>query len=478
MTCFIILEMLFFTTSFAYETKLFHDIDYFADKYHKDYIDYNLFDISGNPAFYSLAYTKNLNLYKISAGKKLNAYHRYFDSERTEDINFDLQWIRQLSKNLTMATGAKYYHSYQMNVERSLEKNYYDHYFSFTDTTNGDILFQGPKLWLLLNNKLTKNILLGIEINYGVERGLKDIYTKCETIIRDLDVTTGIVYNSDSQNTQIGLSARYFNRQAKYEAVKEYKEALVNTWFGYHLFLPENPRATNRKNDDREGYELGLQFEQKYLWDTGFGIRLAGNFGEHKNNISVGKPTDTQQRGYWQRSAYQMIGNLFYQSEKFNSQLYVIQSNYSDWAKPKDFDVLALENDEIQKKIGYILGLKLNKKIEFDGGFEITSTSTNYQEFAANFISNEDRNSRFFMVGGEFVVNQISNFHFHGNSGTIEPDFHWQETEQFDLMGFKFGYERQFLFGKLDFCFNYSVFTPDNINKKNEQFGIDIYLFR
>ncbi len=468
----------FLNLSHAYESELFFEIDYFNPKFHKEYVDYNMYDISGNPAFYSQAYTKNLNLYQISANRKLNNYHRYFDAEQNDNMAFNLQWIRQLSKKSTLATGITYYQNNQKNLERSLEKNYYNHYFSFTDTTIGNVVYKGPKLWVLYDYSINKNILLGLALNYRVERGLKDVYTECETIIRDIDINLGIGYLSNSKNTQIGLSTRYFNRQAMYEAVKEYLEAVNNTWFGYHLFLSENPRATNRKNDYREGYEVGIQLEQNHILGSDFGIRLSGNFGEFKNKIKVGSPSNTQPRGYWQRSAYQILTNLYYQTKKINSQLYMIYNNYSDWAKPKDYNVLILENSDIQNRIGWINKLFLLEKFQIDLGFELSTINTYYEEFAAEFLYNEIRKSNFFMGGGKFKINPISSFYLHGNIGSVEPDFHWPDTNKFNIMGIKLGYERQFLFGNIDFCLNYNILTPDNVDKKNEEFGIEIYFLQ
>lgn len=470
----IIFLSLIFNFAFGYETRLFQEIDFFSEKYQKYDVGYNLFDFSGNPALMKSAYQKNIDLYQFSGGKNINSYHRYYDSERTENLELNLNWVRQLGTKSLLATGVRYQHSYLINVERSLEKNYYDHYFGFTDTTNGDITYQGPRLFILYNRNINENLLWGLEINYGVERGLKDIYTECETIMRDMDASLGLGYFSDDKNTIIGLSARYFNRQAKYEAVKYYLDAVVKTWMGYHLYMPEVPRSTNRKNDDREGYDLGIQIEQKQLLGTNFGIRLSGNFGEHKNDIEVGSPSNTKARGYWQRQASQYFANLFYKSDKIEGHFYFIHLSRWDWAKPKTYEVLALENEVKEIRLGGILNLQMTEKITAMGGFEFVSENRSYDEYAANYKFSNTMNSSLLTLGGLFALNPITVFSVRGHYGISEPDFHWPDTDRFAIMGGKFGVSRQFVYVKLDIDLNYSLLKPNNSDKQNEVFGINI----
>jgi hypothetical protein len=388
----------------------------------------------------------------------------------------NLQWNRYLDEQTFLATGIKYNHVNHIGVERSLEKYYYDHYFGITDTTKGDVSYTGPNVFLSINRKIFNNFFWGLDMNYGVERGLKDIYTECETISRSSEISTGIGYVSPSGNTIIGASLRYFNRDSKYESVKKYEEAKLKTWFGYHLFYPEVPRMTVRKNDNREGYSVGLQMEQRL--NSGLGIRLAGNYGEHKNDIEVGKETGTQQRGYWQREAWRLSGNLFYRSRDINTQLYYIMESNSDWAKPKTYQVLALEKDEIENRIGAVWDYRFIENFQLNCGFEFASIHQEYCEHAVDFNYDEVLNSSHITLGGKWDFNRISSIILSGNYGYQETDFHWPDTEKFDIIGAKIGYSRLFVLGRLDFDFSYTLFSPDNTDEQNEQFGIDIYLQR
>lgn len=458
----------------AYESELFSTVDFFRNQYINGYLQPNLYDMSQNPAFFEMAYPENLTIYKLSAQRQLNLYSRYFDPHQEDDIDLDLEWIKQLTTNSTLAAGVQYDRSFHNEVSHSLEKNYYDHYFAFTDTTTGDIEYQGPQLEVLYNHTLANQFLLGLEIDYGVERGLKDIYTECESIFRNIDLKAGLGYLSENNKTIIGVSTRYFNRQGKYEAVKEWEDALVRTWFGYHLYVPENPRRINRKDDNREGYQFGLQFERKEIFNSPLGIRMNGNYGIQKNKIKVGKPTYTRPRGYWERSGYDFTGSIYYISNGIYGQLFFNQCNYDDWASPKNYDVLALKKDEQVQRVGSLINIDVFDPFELDAGFEMRIIKTNYIEYTADFYYNEGRNEKFLLLGTAYNLNSISSIKLLGTQSIIEPDFHWTPTETFNIFGIQTGYVRQFIFGKLEANFNYQVSNPDNVKDKIEKFGFSV----
>ncbi len=462
------------SSSLAYENELFSAVNFFEDQYIKGYKKSNLYDVSLNPAFFKTAYTENLTVYQISAQRQLNLYSRYFDPQSEDDIVLDLDWIKQLSKNSTLVAGVKYNRSFHNEVNRSLEKNYYEHYFALTDTTTGDIEYQGPQLSILYNHELADQFLLGLEIDYGVERGLKDIYTECETILRNIDMRAGLGYQSTDGHTYAGISARYFNRQGKYEAVKEYEDAFVKTWFGYHLYFPENPRSTNRKDDDREGFQLGVQFERKNILNSGFGFRFSGDLGAQKNTTKVGRPTFTQPRGYWEREGYDLTGNIYYHKNGIYGQLFFTQCDYYDWASPKTYDVLVLENDQQISRFGSLVSIDLFQPLELDAGFEIRSINTDYTEHVADFQYNATRNENFLLLGAAYNLNPVSSVNLKGTYSTLQPDFHWEGMDKINVMGLQAGYGRQFVFGKLDVNFTYQLSDLDNADDNIEQFGVSI----
>ena len=475
---FLIISTIIYGNIYSYEISLFKEIDFFADKYMFGYARYSLSDFSNNPAFLKNDYRKDINRVHFGIGKELNPHHRYYDPRENEKTSLEMQWIKHLDEKSALMSNIQYHYNLQIDVERSLEKNFYTHYFSFSDTTKGDLTYHGPKLKALYNRYINNNILVGIDLNYGVERGMKDKYTECETIIRSLSISTGLGYISDDYKMKYGVSATYFNRESKYESVKYYIEAFNRLWFGYHMYMNESPMSKIRKFDNREGYEISLQIEKQDFLISGFGYRLVGSFGEHNNEIETGSSSNLGQQGYWQRSAWQLLGNLFYNYEFVNTQFYIVYYNYEDWAKPQDYSVLNIENIESRIKTGGKVDFSIMNGLKLTCGLEFSSTDVDYNEFATKFVYQEINNSMNSMLGVDYRINQISNIYLSGNYGFTETDFHWEDTGQLNIMGGTIGYSRQFLFGRIDACLNYSLITQDVNNKKNEQFGIKLFINR
>jgi len=253
---------------------------------------------------------------------------------------------------------------------------------------------------------------------------------------------------------------------------------MTRTWYGYHLFMQENPRSLSRKNSDREGYQLIVSAEQKQMAGTGFGYRISGSFGQHKNNIKVGAVKDLHQRAYWQRQGWEIKSNLFYNNVLLDIQAYFTYRSFGDWGVPKSYDVLSLENDETISRFGAIGNIKLGKIIEPFAGFDMSTQRIEYEEYTAGFTYDDELKSNKYMVGSNLNINQVSRIYFSGNIGDYETDFLWPETEAFDFRGAKLGYSKQFVFGRIDLGLNYTVFNSADIDKQNEEFGIELFFIR
>ena len=197
---------------------------------------YNLYDLVNNPAFLRLNNHEDLMTYEIRTGNQENGYQRAFDPERIETAGVDIFSYKALDEKSALATRIVYETSSLNNLYRSLEKDFYSDYFSYTDTTTGDVSYAGPRLSVIYNREIFSRLLTGLQIDYGIERGLKDVYTKCESISRNINVIWGLGYSSYS-GTSLGASVRYFDRQGSYEAVKEITDAIVNPEFKYQVQL-------------------------------------------------------------------------------------------------------------------------------------------------------------------------------------------------------------------------------------------------
>lgn len=468
--CMILGILMFSTYLSAYNNPLFPDIVLEESFSSTIQTPLNLYRIGFNPALFKILYQEDFVYYRASSVDKISFFRRVYDPKRQKDYQFYFYTHKTLDKKTTLAADVRYSRADQYDVYRSLEKNFYNNYYSYIDTTKGNVKYEGPQLWFLYNYSLTDNLLLGFEIDYGIERGLKDVYTKCETVIRNLDFKFGAGFKSDKGNFIAGAFARYFSYEGQYNAVKELQDAFVRTYFGYHVFRDENPRSLNRKNDHKEGYEFGAQLARKNIFIDGLGIQLSGSYGTRYSKITVGSTSFPGDRGYWLREGFRVFGNVFYQSPAtdFMFQTFYEYKDFSDWARSGEYNVVTIENDEVRHRLGSVLYLPLMKKVGISTGFEIENIQSDYHEYIVRFDYDKDHLNWNGYADLKLAINQITNIHIKGAVGVIEPWFYWN-TDKFDIVALQFGFDRLYVFGTLGLDFNYEIWEPkgetDSINR-------------
>ena len=471
--CMILGILMFSSYLSAYNNSLFPDIVIEEPFSSTIQAPMNLYRISFNPAVYKISYHEDIVYYSAKSFDKINFFRRVYDPKRQKDYQLYFYTHKILDKKSTLAAAVQYNRSDQYDVYRSLEKNFYENYFSYIDTTKGNVKYDGPQLWFLYNYSLSNNFLLGFEIDYGIERGLKDVYTKCETVIRNLDLKIGAAFNSKNGNIISGVFARFFSYEGQYNAVKELQDAFVRTYFGYHVFRDENPRSLNRKNDHKEGYEFGAQLARKNIFIDGLGIHLSGSYGARYTNITVGSTSLPGDRGYWIRDGFRIFGNVFYQpvSSNLMFQFFYEYKDFSDWARAGEYNVVTIENDETVHRLGSVLYMPLMNKVGVSTGFEMENIQSDYHEYIVKFNHNKDHHNWNGFADLKFAINQITNAHIKGTLGVIEPWFYWN-TDEFDVMLLQFGFDRLFVFGTLGFDINYEIWEPDGESNSVNRIGI------
>jgi len=455
----------------GYENPLFRDI---AFQESANFL-ISLYEISRNPASYMYSHPDDYVYYKIGSIDKLNKFRRTYDPGRERNYNLFFKASKILDEKSMVAAAAIYIRNDKFHMYRSLEKNFYENYFSIIDTTIGNIKYDGPQLWFLYNRTLLKNLIAGLEINYGVERGLKDVYTKCITIIRNIDAQLGLGYQSNDKNTFIGSHIRYFSRQGKYSAVKEAIDAKVISFFGYHVYRNEIPRSTVRKSDYREGYEIGGQLEKRNILTGGFGMKISGSCGSKSTNVELGSTAVPCPRGYWVREGYRVVGNLNYSPEhsKFGLQFFYENKKYSDWAKSGSYDVVIIENDESSNRFGSTLLIKPLDRIDISAGLDIENIHSKYHEYIVYF--NYDKKRSNWTTFGEIqtIINPVLSANFRASLSKIEPFFYWG-VDDLKISSIQVGVERIFVFATIGIDFVYEVWEPENADKNIETYGLSI----
>jgi len=467
-----IIFLISITGLYSFENQFFPD----DSKYDLFNSQISLYSISNNPALFKISFNENLMKYSLTGVNRNNFLHRKYSPEKEQNINFEVITSKILNDNSTIASIIKYDQDYKLDMKHSLEKDFYGHYFSYSDTTTGNTEYSGPKLQFLYDYSINDKVFFGIKGNYGVEQGLKDVYTQCETILRNLDVSFGAGLQSIDKSTVIGGYIRYLDRQAKYTAVKEFTDALVRTYFGYNIFRPENPRSSNHKTDNQKGINYSLQFYKKV---NNLKLIFNGNYGYTTNNIETGSSSRPVNVAYWQREGGKYSGDIIYNinSGKSSFQFGYTYKKFEDWAENPHYNTIVITNKETTHKFSSSLYLLPNMLTKFSVNGMIEMVDQNYNEYVKLFEYNSDHTNWKIDSRFEIFLTESLNWSVNGAYGKFKPHFTWN-IDYFNEINIGSGIERYFRFGYLKIDGMYKKYTPNTDDKEINEYQISLSLRR
>lgn len=432
---------------------------------------YNLYNLLNNPALLRITGQNDWVDYHFYGGKQENGYRRTFDPERLGTGGMEIYSYKVLDDKSALASRIIFETMEQVNLYRSLEKDFYHCYFAYTDTTTGNVRYTGPQLTAVYSREILSGLSTGLQLDYGIERGLKDVYTKCETIDRNISIQWGLVYRS-SGGLFLGTSIRYFDRQVAYEAVKEISDAVVNTYMGYHIYYPEHPRSTNEKKKDNRGIEINAQFSKIGFLLPYLKLDIVGGLGEMENCIDTGSLSKPTRRGYWVRQGNFLNAMLTINQKPSQLALVLMagMKRYYDWASPQDYNVINIENDvnDIQYGVKMVVPLQsIRLAMGYEAGFE----DVDYREYTANFTFDEKLARSLIFSDIDVQINQITWLQCGIWISQFEPYFYWN-ANSIKTRGVELGFERQFVFGEVGTSLYAEFWKPADTDSDIEKFGI------
>ena len=457
----------------AYNNHLFQNLE-FKYKYDDIMSDDNY---SRNPAIFNVGVTQDYNFNTFYNGLIQNNYKRKFDPSMVRSYGASFFSYKILDRKSTLATSVVIDWSKHYSEFASLEKNFYDHYFSFADSTTGNTTYYGPRLWVLYQRKLTDKFISAFQIEYGIERGLKDVYTECMTIYRNVDVKSGLAYHSPDGSFVSGVYGRIFDRQGKYEAVEDLLDAINFTYIGYHVYRPESPRSSNNKSDRLTGYESGLYFSKNNFVISGLRLRSSILGGATESTIKTGSSSQPVRVGYWVRKAVNLENRLTYSINVIRSEFGIIYNinNTSDWAKHGHFEVNLLDYNATTNELGIDLKMMPLRFIMIKITYLSSSSDVDYDEYIADFTFNEKLSSNQLFFNGNIKLNSISNLYIGYENSVCEPYFYW-DTPEFKKTNIYLAWDRLFVFGRIGIRINAGEWNPSNSGKDIEYFGFNLSL--
>lgn len=187
----------------------------------KDFdLDLNLYDFGGNVAGLMRDHTLDVLYIRPHYTFFKGDYLRYFDFNKSSLVGISFDGTKIL-KDGVFRGYVIYDYEYRRNVNRALKRNPYSGIaFFMTDTTTGDFAYNGPKVGFQYSFELLKSFFWGFELNYQLVDGLKNIYSRAKSLIRNIDGSLNLAYEFNN-NISIGGKVAFYDNKESIEAKSE-----------------------------------------------------------------------------------------------------------------------------------------------------------------------------------------------------------------------------------------------------------------
>jgi hypothetical protein len=357
----------------------------------------------------------------VYTGYKSQDIHRTFDPETVWHYGAVFETYRELNEKTALYAAIDFGNTIHNHQFRSIEKDFYSPYIAFTDTTTGDFQYNGPLIDFFFSRDFGKRITWGLGINYGVERGIKDVFTQAESRELNSDVTSSLRIRPVLSLSVDGWFRRYHGRTAL-EAVKEFQDAQVQTWLGYLAYRMENPGASVDMERNKDGYELGtgLLFGQP---DSPFSAYLGFSRGAEENDARKGTKSVASERGYWQRNTSEGQIWLNYKQAEASWSLFGTMVHIEDWGKTGIYEALFFETEESWYAAGIGLQFTAIKNTRLEMMARAGMHSWDYHNYLK--VQSETREENEWRVSFDFDIHPFPVISYTGGLSVEKQPLHF-----------------------------------------------------
>ncbi|MBI5474765.1 MAG: hypothetical protein HY961_20690 [Ignavibacteriae bacterium] len=155
----------------------------------------NLYDFGRNPAWLLRDEIQSWLEITPRLDDSWGSYRKKFDPQTFENYRLGFEGVQALGEKGTFRGYASYVYERRRDVYRALKRvPYGGDAFFLTDTTTGNIRYNGPLVQFMYAYDLFDDLLIGVSGTYQILDGLKDRYSRIKTICRNLEGTVGLAY--------------------------------------------------------------------------------------------------------------------------------------------------------------------------------------------------------------------------------------------------------------------------------------------
>lgn len=264
----------------------------------------SLYRLGKNPAWMVREETASWLSFTPQIGNQWGEYRRMYDPGHIAAYGAGFEGVKPLGSRGTFRGAAMYSVEERSSVYRSLKRTPYagEAYF-LTDTTTGSFTYKGPSVTFVYAYELFPGILIGGEIGYALQDGLKDLPTNAEALFRRIQGTAGIAYDA-GHGLALGLTVHPFDEQ---ERINCDREDLLDV----EVYRYRGERFARLRRDGEinqtvrlTGEEYSLQAE--WMGENGLSAGVVGRAGISRTRdlVALSSVVKEFEDGFAQRTWY------------------------------------------------------------------------------------------------------------------------------------------------------------------------------
>ncbi len=322
----------------------------------------NFYDFGGNPAGLQADQKFRWMRVYLHAGNHWGGYRPLYEPENEQNYALTFEGVKALNAKETFWGQITYLGDYPHSVYRSLEKQPYAKNFILTDTTTGNYWYNGPIIRTIYSRKLPLNFALGLAFNYKVQMGLKDVYTKVESIQREIFPGIGLSWGLQEETSARSWWRRRGRRHHRLQRFQPGRKKPLPYGLGIFVYPYDNKTrltAVKEMQDAVVYRQIGLvtrfrQVRGKYVREYRTkGLLVGGQiFAAPFPSLRAGilhstwaagtRTTDNLfvQRGFEQQIRHQTTGRVVFNHSGWQVGAQVKREAFEDWSKSIEYGCL------------------------------------------------------------------------------------------------------------------------------------------
>ena len=254
----------------------------------------NLYDFGRNPAWLLRDEIQSWLEITPRFDDSWGSYRKKYDPQTFENYRLGFEGVQALGEKGTFRGYASYVYERRRDVYRALKRfPYGGDAFFLTDSTTGNIKYNGPLVQFMYAYDLFDDLLIGVSGTYQVLDGLKDRYSRIKTICRNLEGTVGLAYQV-SPELSVGAT---FTPASSQEGI----EAKSDEVFSVEVFNFRGETYAFRQMGSSVDHKIKVNGESTSLqavWqaDSSLVIGMRGVYGVDRTHVLVTRSASIKER--------------------------------------------------------------------------------------------------------------------------------------------------------------------------------------